>query len=321
MRASSLLPALLLAVDPAAQTIGASAVSTTEITVRTPTSSKGVSAPRDLTGGLLVELTAPGMFVRTQITCDHAPATGARYRILDHWQVLGTYGGPHGAFSTGPHSTVLRVTGSQTIAGRLLITAASSVRNGSSVLGRVDVGDDGSDEFVVVPGPFQTLELPLVVTPAGVPIRTTTGTAGTTNGAPGEWWSAKVDLTIAFLPALICAAQRIADTCGPTIETAPTFAHQLQVDLGTTQTNASAALLLGVQPLLVPLPQPFCGFLTLDPVLSFGAPFSNGTARFVLPLPRGIPVLQFQAQGASVFLDGGGALRIWMTWGLGLICS
>ena len=160
--------AACLASVASAQTTGAAATAVTDLWVRSPTMSQVVRAPRDLTPGLLLELTQPGMFVRTQATLDHAPTTGTRYRILDHWQVLSTYAGPHGAFSTGPHATLLRLTASQPIQGRLVIAAASAVRNASTVVGRVDVRDDGSDEFVVIPGPYQEIELPLTVTPAGV---------------------------------------------------------------------------------------------------------------------------------------------------------
>ena len=304
----------------AAQTTGASAAAVTDLWVRSPMSSQVARAPRDLTSGLLLELTQPGMFVRMQVTCDHGPTTGTRYRILDHWQVLSTYAGPHGAFSTGAHSTLLRLTASQPIQGRLVIGAASVVRNASTIVGRVDVRDDGSDEFVVIPGPYQEIELPLTVTPAGVVIKTTTGTAGSTDGAPNQWWTAKVDLSISFLPAERCRGERIGDTCGPTITIAPTFAGDLAVDLGTSANNATAALLLGTSALLVPLPPPFCGFLTTDPVVILHQPFVGGSARFVLPLPAGLANLLFRTQGAAVYVDGGGMLRVPLTWGLRVTC-
>ncbi len=312
--------ALALTAGAAAQTVAATATAITDLSVRTPTASRSVPAPYDLTPGLLLELTATGMFTRTQVTCDHDPRTGTRYRILDHWQVLSTYPGPHGAFGTGPHSTLLRLVATQPIAGRLVVSAASSVRNGSTLLGRVDIHDDGSDDFIVVPGPYQEQEFPLTVTPAGVVIKTTTATAGMTDGTPGQWWTAKVDLTVAFVPARTCRADRIADTCGPTIATALTFANELAVDVGTSAPNATAVLLLGVNPLLVPLPAPYCGFLTTDPLVVVHRPFVANAARFLIPLPPGPLPGPFYTQGAAVWVDTTGALRVPLTWGLRLSC-
>jgi hypothetical protein len=186
-------------------------------------------------------------------------------------------------------------------------------------VGRVDVHDDGSDELVVVPGPFQEIELPLTVTPTGVVVKTTTGTAGTTDGSPGQWWTARVDLTISFRPAGRCQSQRIGDTCGPSIAILPTFAGALAVDLGTSATSATAVIVLGASNLLVPLPPPFCGHLTTDPLILLHQPFAAGAARFLLPMPA-VPNLRFLTQGAAVYVDGGGALRVPLTWGLRVTC-
>lgn len=315
-----LLSLAILAGAAAAQTADATAAALTDLWVRSPAGSQVARAPRNLTSGLLLDVTREGLFARTEVTNDVDPATGTRYRIVDHWQVLATYAGPHGAFSTGPHSTLLRITASAPVQGHLVIGAASAVRNGSTILGRVDVHDDGSDEFVVVPGPYQEITLPLTVGPAGVVIKTTTGTAGFTDGTPGQWWTAKVDLSISFLPVARCSAQRVGDTCGPTIALSPTFAGELAVDLGTSAQNATGVLVLGTTDQLIPLPAPFCGYLYTDPLLLLHQPFAAGSARFVLPLPAGVPNLAFRTQGAVVYVVGGGALRIPVTWGLRVTC-
>ncbi|MEM7202938.1 MAG: hypothetical protein AAF628_21950 [Planctomycetota bacterium] len=315
---AALFPLVLCCLSPA-QTVRATAVSVTPMTVRTPLSSKSVGAPRDLTPGLNLALQATGMNVSTIVSLNQAPTTGPTYRIVDAWSVLGTYRGVHGGFGTGAHATRLTLTASQTVNGRLRVTAASSVRNGSTVAGTVDVGADGTVEFAVAPGPFQSLDLLLTVGPAGVVIETRTQTAGTTD-ASATTWGARVDLSIAFLPALACTATVFGSTCGPTIDPRPTFAHDLEVTLRTLRLPALGYLLLGIAPAgPLPLPAPGCGFVLVQPLVAPGAAFdAGGAARFVLPVPRGVPV-RFFAQGMVLF-DPRGTPALLSTKGLDLAC-